>query len=681
MSIGLLHHRLAVLAALLALIAYAGGAGPAFATAPAAGALLVLAFFWQPALRTMERLERLWLPLALLLVARALYHAVVLGDDVILPVVDLLLLLLVAEAFRPPGAQNDARLYALSFALVLAATAYRPGPLFLFGFGGFLVVGTVGLMVGHLKRQSARRELAPPVLSRRFLASAVWVSGGVLVAAGAVFVLFPRPSQAWPGRLGAPPAAVAGFQDRVAIGDHGSTILPNPAVVLRVEFPSGRPAGPLYWRGRSYDRFDGESWSRSRRVPPSAGRRIWYEERWGGEIVEQTVYASRLNVRVLFALHPLIRVRADSPIQPIFDNAGDYTYWGSTAPVYSAFSVVGQPSPDELRAAAGSFYPGRELYVQLPTLDDRIRALADSLSAGRPSRYDRVAAVLDFFGRDFGYTLELPATRAEATLEHFLFERRAGHCEYYSTAMVMLLRSMGIQSREVNGFLGGEWNEFGGYLAVTQNQAHTWVEVWFPGLGWVPFDPTPPGGAAAAAALSWNWPGRFFLDGLRHRWNKWVLDYDSGSQVEILGTVREALAAESVAAERRASPYRWGLVFVLVVLGAAGFMIVRRAGRGRSPVGPESALFLKLRKACVRAGVPDAARAPASHLPAVLGSHGWSSTATGAVQRFVDLYLHARFHADGLSPERRAEMEAAARGARKAVRSRRLVGTGEWPHM
>ncbi len=681
MSIGLLHHRLAVVAALMALIAYAGGAGPDLVTAPAAGALLVLSFFWQPALRTMERLERLWLPLALLLVVRALYHAFVLGDDVILPVVDLLLLLLVAEAFRPPGAQNDARLYALSFALVLAATAYRPGLLFLFGFGGFLIVGTVGLMVGYVKRQSSRRDLAPPVLSRRFLWGAVGASGGVLVAAVVVFVFFPRSSQAWPGRLGAPPAAVAGFQDRVSIGDHGSTILPNPAVVLRVEFPRGRPGAPLYWRGRSYDRFDGVTWSRSRRVPPSSGRTTWYEQRWGGDVVEQRVYASRLNIRVLFALHPLLRVRPDSPIQPIFDNAGDYTYWGSTAPVYSAFSVVSRPSGEELRVAAGSFYPGRELYLQVPELDGRVRTLADSLAAGANNRYDRVAAVLDYFRDGFEYTLELPATRAQATLEHFLFERRAGHCEYYSTAMVMLLRSVGIQSREVNGFLGGEWNEFGGYLAVTQNQAHTWVEVWFPGVGWVPFDPTPPGGAGAAATLSWNWPGRFFLDGMRHRWNKWVLDYDTGSQLEILGSVREALAADSVAEEQAPHPYRWALVAALILLGAAALAVGRKWGRARPAVSPESTLFLKLRRACVRAGVMGAETVPASHLSGMLRGEGWPAATTDSVDRFVGLYLRARFHPEGPFERDRSELEAACREASRALRKRTLVGTGPLPHM
>ena len=685
MSILLLHHRLAVVTALMALIAYAGGAGPEFVSGLVAGALLVISFFWRPTTRAMERLERIWLPLAILLVLRAAYHAFLLRDDVVLPVVDLLLLLLVAEAFRPAGSQNDARLYSLSFALVLAATAYRPGLLFLLGFAGFVIVGTVGLMVGHLKRQARRTEQPPPRINRAFLGGAVGVAGGILVLAVVVFFVFPRASQAFPGRIGAPPTTVAGFQDRVSIGDHGARIQANPAVVFRVEFPDGLPSrSDLYWRGRSYDRFDGQAWSRSRRMPASSGRSSWYERRWGQERVEQKIFASRLDVRVLFALHPLIRVEPDSPIQPIFDNAGDFSYWGSTAPVYSAFSVVSRPSPAELRDASGSYYPGRGVFLQLPQLSPRILRLADSLTARHESRYDKVVAVRDFLTSEFSYTLELPGSAGEATLVHFLFERRAGHCEYFSTAMAMLLRSVGIEAREVNGFLGGEWNQFGNYLAVTQNQAHTWVEVWFPGIGWVPFDPTPSASLDGSSLLSWSWPGRFFFDGLRHRWNKWVLDYDTGDQLQILGSVRSALASEEVVAPESdgGSAFIWPILLV-VSTGIAAFFALRGRRSRRQRPAPVSAQFLKLRRACGQAGVPDAERLPASWLPDAVAGAGLPGSE--AVRRFVDLYLGVRFAAAGAetgAPEDVVEeLRSELRAARRALRGRSLVGDAEPRHL
>src|SRR5690606_29937901 len=191
------------------------------------------------------------------------------------------------------------------------------------------------------------------------------------------------------------------------------------------------------------------------------------------------------------------------------------------------------------------YVPADRFYLQIPRLDPRIVELADSLTEGLDNRYDRAVAIERYL-RTFGYTRDLPATRAETTLEHFLFERREGHCEYFSTAMVVLLRAVGIHARNVNGFMGGQWSQFGDYLVVTQNEAHSWVEVWFPGYGWVTFDPTPPGGPGTEAATSWMWPGRIFFDGLQHRWNKWVLDYDMDSQLGIFSGLFEERQLEPI---------------------------------------------------------------------------------------------------------------------------------------
>ena len=138
----------------------------------------------------------------------------------------------------------------------------------------------------------------------------------------------------------------------------------------------------------------------------------------------------------------------------------------------------------------------------------------------------------------FHYTRLLPSSADETSLEYFLFERKAGHCEYFSTAMVVLLRNIGIHARNVNGFLGGEWNRVGNYLVVTQNEAHSWVEVWFPEYGWVAFDPTPSGIAQGEVPSSWYWPGRVFLDGLQHRWNHWVINYSVDEQAGIFASLR-----------------------------------------------------------------------------------------------------------------------------------------------
>lgn len=668
-----LNRRLAVLTGLFGLLAYSGGAGFSLIPASLATAALLAALHWHPDPELSNRMERVWLPLALLLVARALYHVLVVQGDVVLPVVELLLLLLAAEALRSLDARNDARLHALAFALLLAATAYRPGVLFAVAFIGYVTSATMALLVGHLRRESDAHGIRDIPVSPGFLAGTAALSGLVLAASAVVFLAFPRVSDGFSGRSGASGPSVAGFSETVALGTHGTRILPNPDIVLRVEFPDSLPVDPegIYFRGRSYDRFDGLRWSRSRTLPPSAAPLGWYEDRWGGERIVQRVYAAPMESRVLFGAHPTLDVVPESRMQPALDAAGDLVYWGSGPAAYTVLSLAGRPGADALRGAPpGGYAPGRNFYLQLPgRLSPRVAALADSLVQGVPGQYDRVQTLLRWFQDGFGYTLELPRSARETSVEHFLFERREGHCEYFATGMVVLLRTLGIPSRVVNGFLGGRWNDLGGYLAVTGNQAHAWVEVWFPGYGWVPFDPTPSGSVGSAAGAGRLVVGRFLLDGLQHRWSKWILDYSGSRQADLFHRASEALRGQppGEGTSPAPSPSRF-LPWVAVLALLAGAALVLRRRPHRPPLQAPSAAFLRLRRAYARAGVPGADRLPPLALLEAIRVHGasglpWAETA-------VRLYLEHRFA--GLPPDPAAwrELKGAVRQARRALRRR-----------
>ncbi|MGE0159631.1 MAG: DUF3488 and DUF4129 domain-containing transglutaminase family protein [Gemmatimonadales bacterium] len=667
-SLHRLHRRLTVLMGLSGLLAFAGGAGFEPVSALVAGAALIAALWWQPDRALAVRLERLWLPLAAILVARALFHVFVVRDDVVIPVVDLLLLLLAAESLRSLEAPNDLRLYALSFALILASTAYRPGILFLVAFVSYVVLATLALSIGLVRRKAQAHGMRDVPLTRGLVVTTGTLSGVILLIAMGVFVSFPRVSQGWAGRGETLATSIAGFSDEISIGEHGSTIAGNPEIVLRVEFPTGVPANvnALRWRGRSYDHFDGVRWTRSSGMPPSGGPTQWYEERWGSEVIAQKIYGSPLDVRVLFALHPALGFDAHNGIQPLFDNAGDFIYWGSVPPVYTAYSPASEPSPEDLRDARRGYVPADRFYLQIPRLDPRIVALADSLTEGLDNRYDRAVAIESYL-HTFGYTRDLPATAAETSLEHFLFERREGHCEYFSTAMVMLLRSVGIQARNVNGFLGGQWSPFGEYLVVTQNEAHSWVEVWFPGYGWVTFDPTPPGGPATDVTTSWMWPGRIFFDGLQHRWNKWVLDYDVESQLGIFSGLFEERQLDPVDATGSSGGRSWWVVglLALVLLGALRWAWEHR---DRLRVPPTTALYLQLRAACARAGLTVAPGLTPLALARQVRRE--RSAAGAAAERVVDLYLRARYGGEELGEWELREMREALGATRRLLRVR-----------
>ncbi len=675
MRLRLLHRRLALVMALAALVAFLAGTGLDAPAAVPALVALVAGLFWQPAPALGRRLERLGVALAVALAARATYHVAALPEDVVIPMADLLLLLLAMESIKSLESGTDTRIYALSFALLIASTAYRPGVLFALAFIAYVAAVILALIVGQLRRQSERHGAAELPLTRGFLLRMAALSGPVVAMSAVLFLAFPRVSRGWAARVHHA-ETIVGFDEQVSLAAYGSRIYPNPEIVLRVEFPDGRPADPahLYWRGRSYDRFDGVRWSRSADLPRALAPSGWYWQRWGGPVQRQDIYAVPLEAQVLFGLHPMVRLVPHGPIRPSLDNAGDVTYVGSGEPVYTAFSLAGRPTPSALRLAPDGAPPADGYYLRLPGLPARVKRLADSLTAGASDRYDRVEAVRSWLRTRFGYTLELPRTPREATLDYFLFERRRGHCEYFSTALAVLLREEGIPARNVNGFAGGEWNQLGDYLAVTQNHAHSWVEVWFPGFGWVPFDATPAAaGATAAAAGGWLWPLRFGFDALEHRWGKWVLDYDLADQFRL---VRRATAAFRRAPSDAPAGGGWPDRLLPWVLGAAAALVLFWALRFRRRGLPEaSRLYLRLRRSYGRAGFETGGQAtPPLAFLARLSAAGAPGLPNARVA--VGLYLRARFRGDPIGAEGLGRMRAEVAAARRALRAGRRGAAG-----
>src|SRR4029453_10130210 len=124
----------------------------------------------------------------------------------------------------------------------------------------------------------------------------------------------------------------------------------------------------------------------------------------------------------------------------------------------------------------------------------------------------------------------------------FLFNVKAGHCEYYSTAMTVLLRSRGIAARVVNGFLPGEYNEAAGAFTVRQSDAHSWVEVYFPETrAWVTFDPTPPAGRLEPTSSGITAKLAKYAEALELMWFQYVVGYDKQEQRALATTVQSRL--------------------------------------------------------------------------------------------------------------------------------------------
>ncbi|HEX2202588.1 MAG TPA: DUF3488 and transglutaminase-like domain-containing protein, partial [Longimicrobium sp.] len=677
--LALLHRRLSAGMALSALTAFAAGAGLDAPTGLAFAALAV-PLFWLPSPATSARIEQATRVGVLALCAWTVHVAFVQGRDFMPAVLGMLLFLLVAESLRSADAKNDLRLYSLAFSLLIASTAFYPGLAFAAAFVAYVAFTTLAMMVGWLRRQAEAFRVADVPIGRRFLWTTAALSGVTLLMSALLFVLFPRLPRQWnvqgrPG--GAPP--MAGFSDEVTLGQHGGRISPSPDVMFRVEFPDGPPPRmeAIHWRGRAFDHFDGTRWSFTRRAALGDHGAPTYAVRWGGPFRQARIFGGPPGAPVLFGPHPVVNVTPRSAIRTYRDAAGDLVYFNSDNPVYTVTWADARPSDADLRAAEGTpdFLPVRR-YRQLPPLSPRVRALADSLTAGRESRIDQARAIERYLQTELRYTLDLPATARDATVEGFLFRRREGHCEYFSTAMAVLLRARGIPARNVTGFLGGEWNENGGYLAVTGNDAHSWVEVWFPHYGWMTFDPTPPGRTSLVdgGETGWTWPARLWIDGVEYRWHKWVVDYNLDKQIALFRGVGDLFSRDS----RGGSSVRgtggggggfggaapWVIGAVLLAGGVWAFR-----GRRRAKVSPEARAYLALRRAYAKAGyAPRDGTGPLDFAETL--ARGGAPGASAAA-RTVDLYVRARFAREEIGEAGREEIAASTAEARAELKRAR----------
>jgi hypothetical protein len=179
-------------------------------------------------------------------------------------------------------------------------------------------------------------------------------------------------------------------------------------------------------------------------------------------------------------------------------------------------------------------------YLQLPALDPRIRRLAEQVTVSAQNDYDKAVALETYLRTNFRYTLQLPRTIPHDPLANFLFVRKQGHCEYFASSMAVMLRTLRIPSRVVNGFRTGEFNDITSQYLVRASDAHSWVEAYFPGYGWVSFDPTPAG--PALARTGWN-RVMLYLDAMASFWREWVINYDASHQ--------QALGQQATSSSRR----------------------------------------------------------------------------------------------------------------------------------
>lgn len=187
-------------------------------------------------------------------------------------------------------------------------------------------------------------------------------------------------------------------------------------------------------------------------------------------------------------------------------------------------------------------------YTRLPKtpMIARIADLSGAI-ASDSSRPETILKIMRHMRRNFEYTLEQDPKDDSDPIERFVFDTQRGHCEYFATAVALMLRTRGIPTRLINGFYTTEWQEASRLFIVKQSDAHTWVEAWIDDLGWLTIDPTPPGSAGRAAygedSFSWvDSASEYF----RIQWQRLVIDYSQSKQNRLLDFVQDQIARSRI---------------------------------------------------------------------------------------------------------------------------------------
>ena len=431
----------------------------------------------------------------------------------------------------------------ISFAFVLIASTATISVVFPVWVLVFLFLAVLVLMLLESKEPYEKNRGLNLAL-RGHLSTALLITLLLAVVSVPIFVVIPR------GTLGVLPAKrvsghLSGFSEKVSLGEMGE-ILINEEVVLRIKVdkPPNRMPPELKWRGIAFDHYDGKTWSSTRGL-----RQVVRDDRYQGFLVagrrrqeefliRQTIHQEPLT-RVLFGLPDIILISGRLHRPYVFqDGNRSFRTAGVGVRTYTVFSDV-MTRNQKLSQAPVPVYlqaPGRH-YLQLPELDPEVGRLARRITAGITDPIHQAFMVEQFLKENYEYSLRNTSASSRDPLYDFLFESRAGHCEYFATAQAVLLRNLGIPTRVVNGFKRGDYNRWNGYFMVRHSDAHSWVEAYFPGREWIEFDATP--AVSAGASLPVLAALRELLDAIDLAWLD-VVTFDHLKQYGLFQTLGDS---------------------------------------------------------------------------------------------------------------------------------------------
>ncbi len=658
----------------------------------------------------------------------------------LLSAIHLIIFATLVRLYSARSNRDYAFLAVLAVASMLVSAILTVETSFLIALAIFLVLSVSTFVALEIRRSSAG-AVSPPFeprsatarqLNRALGITSLLVAASVLAVGIVLFFLIPRVTTGYLSSLSLQPGLLTGFSDNVALGQIGE-IKQNPAVVMRIKI-DGDPAraSDMHWRGIVLTTFTGNSWTTPSQdqseIEPNASGEYTFELPTHTENrsnrMHYTVLMEPIATDAIFVAPPVQSVAGKfgmdgmpthhaGPSQafplPLGSIASrGFLYQDRTGSLfnpthnnskirYEGTAQLSLATPVDLRRSSTDFAPEiRDDYLQLPPqLDERIRKLAADVTARQTNNYDKASEIRRYLIAHYTYTLNLtgPTGKSADPLAYFLFTSRAGHCEYFATAMTVMLRAVGVPARYVTGFLPGEYNDVGGDYIIRGSDAHAWVEVYFEGYGWIPFDPTPPSneehGLLSRFGLYWDW--------FQLTWNEWFINYDFSHQLALGKNVhdstrtwndhmrayyhreQQAVVHRILELDRKTEGSRYFLPGVLICLVAAliflrGGWVIRfavarwrlRARGGNLTASLASYEYSEMLRLLEKRGwIKSEAQTPLEFAAAIP-----ASDVSTPVARLTELYQSARF---GSQPAPAGQMSALLSLIREAVRTRKML--------
>ncbi len=474
-------------------------------------------------------------------------------NNFVTQMLEALLILLGIKFLDQKQVRDYMQIYAISLFLLSGMGLLALGIIFIVYILLFVFILSISFIFLTYYAQEPELELTQQTI-KNIILKCLWIPILAIPLSVVMFVILPRSQYPLLDFLNRPDKAKTGFTDKVRLGEV-SDIQEDTRIIFRAAMDI-IDERDLYWRGITLDYFDGTSWraTAKKAFPAGPASRPFVT----GRSVKQTIYLEPYQNSYLFCL--------DKPLYISHRNVKkleDLTFTTS-GPIerrvrYEAMSLLSDTLYEERI--------NEKKYLQTPqNLSPRIITLVGSLTTEQNPEANARIILQYLINGQYRYSLQgLPISKNP--LETFLFESRYGNCEYFASALAIMLRVSGIPSRMIGGYRGGYYNNVGKYYLVPQKNAHVWVEAYLPHKGWVRLEPTP----ASADTFSFPLKGNTFLkmsllfDTINYYWHTVVINYNLEKQLSIGHAIIKGLKKPSLPFHIQKRQLLISLIIILIM--------------------------------------------------------------------------------------------------------------------